>query len=216
MKLQLLYFKKSLNNEQGTAVVIALIMLCVLTIIGVAAIDTSTVETIIAGVEKERQGSFYAAEAGIEHVKGMLTSLFVSRNAAKMAGGGDPDWDFALDGSESGISTAAGANYTGGTDWITNGDGGSGYTYTVRIWNNTDNGSATSATNDRDAKIYARSTSTGPQGGTASVEVVLTGTVSGGGSITGYSAQAGAGAAKSFTSDDLNAISSTDLQTVQL
>ena len=213
MKLQLLYFKKRLNNEQGTAVVIALIMLCVLTIIGVAAIDTSTLETIIAGVEKERQGSFYAAEAGIEHVKGMLTSLFVSRNAAKMAGGGDPDWDFALNGSESGISAATGANYSGGADWITNGDGGSGYTYTVRIWNNADSGSAT---NDTDAKIYARSTSAGPQGGTASVEIILSGTVSGGGSITGYSAQAGAGAAKSFTSDDLNAISGTDLQTRQL
>ena len=214
MKLQHPYFKKSLNNEQGTAVVIALIMLCVLTIIGVAAIDTSTIETIIAGVEKERQGSFYAAEAGIEHVKGMLTSLFVSRNAAKMAGGGDPDWDFALNGSESGISAATGANYSGGADWITNGDGGAGYTYTVRIWNNVD--SSGSATNDTDAKIYARSTSAGPQGGTASVEVMLTGSVSGGGSITGYSAQAGAGAAKSFTSDDLNAISSTDLQTQQL
>ena len=203
MILKHLYVSRTLNNEKGIVLIIAMIMLFLLTIIGVAAIDTSTLETIISGVEKDRQAAFYTAEAGVEHIRGLLTTLFVSRNAAKLAAGGTPDWDFALNGSESGISAATGTNYAGGSVWITNGAGGTGYTYNVRIWNNADSGTAI---NDTDGTLYVRSDATGQGGSSASVEVSLQGLVSSGGSISGYTAQAGAGSAKSYTGDDMNAI----------
>jgi hypothetical protein len=189
--------------------VIALIMLCLLTIIGSAAIDTSTVETIISGVEKDRQGSFYTAEAGIDHGRGMLRSLFVQRNAAKIAAGGNPDWDFALNGSEPGVSAASATTNAGGAVWINNGSGGSGHTYNVKVWNNSDSGSAT---DDTDGLIYIGSEATGPAGGDTSIEITLEGSVSEGGSTTGYAAQAGGGSAKSYTSDDFNAITDFSAQ----
>ncbi|MBW2075601.1 MAG: pilus assembly PilX N-terminal domain-containing protein [Deltaproteobacteria bacterium] len=64
---QRLCFKETLNNERGMALVIALVLLCVLTIIGVAAINTSTVEILISGAEKETGEAFYAADGGIQY-----------------------------------------------------------------------------------------------------------------------------------------------------
>lgn len=60
-------FTETLDNERGMALVIAMVILCILTIIGVAAINTSTIETLISGAEKERQEAFYAADGGIEY-----------------------------------------------------------------------------------------------------------------------------------------------------
>ena len=204
MTLQRLCFRQTFEDEQGAALVIALIMLVLVTIIGVAATNTSIVETLISGADIQRQQAFYVAEAGVEHVRGMLTSIFAQRNTAKMAASQSPDWDFALNGSEAGVIATTDTNYDGGSVWITNGSGGSGYTYNVRIWNNSEDGSAT---NDIDGVIYVRSDASRPKGGNASIEVMLQGSVSGGDSaITGYTAQAGAGAGKTYNAQDLYAI----------
>jgi len=67
MTSQRLCFSQMLNNERGIALVIALILLSILTIIGLAAINTSTIEVLISGSEKERQEAFYAADGGIQY-----------------------------------------------------------------------------------------------------------------------------------------------------
>ncbi len=53
-----------LRDEKGVALIIALLMLLVLTLIGISSISTTTFETSISGNERVRADAFYAAEAG--------------------------------------------------------------------------------------------------------------------------------------------------------
>ncbi len=55
-----------LREEKGVALIIALLMLLVLTLIGISSISTTTFETSISGNERVRMDAFYAAEAGIQ------------------------------------------------------------------------------------------------------------------------------------------------------
>ena len=54
-----------LNNEKGVALVIALIMLIILTLIGISSINSSVFETRISGNERVGSSAFYAAEGGV-------------------------------------------------------------------------------------------------------------------------------------------------------
>ena len=58
---------------------------------------------------------------------------------------------------------------------------------------------------DRDGLVWIRSDATGPKGGGASIQVLLQGD-SAGQVFSDYTAQAGAGAGKNYTSNDLNPI----------
>jgi Na+-transporting methylmalonyl-CoA/oxaloacetate decarboxylase gamma subunit len=55
-----------LTNKKGVALIIALLMLLVLTLIGISSISTTTFETSISGNERVKTDAFYAAEAGIQ------------------------------------------------------------------------------------------------------------------------------------------------------
>ncbi len=57
---------KRLRNQNGSVLVIALMMLVVLMIIGIAATNTSTVELQIAGNDKVEKQTFYQADGGSE------------------------------------------------------------------------------------------------------------------------------------------------------
>ena len=63
-------------NEQGSVMVIALLMLSLLTIIGISAARTSGIETQIAANEKFHKIAFYNADSGI-YVTPKLISLCV-------------------------------------------------------------------------------------------------------------------------------------------
>lgn len=52
-----------LKNENGSIMVIGLVMLMLLTLIGISVTTTSTIEIQVAGNEKEYKRSFYLAEA---------------------------------------------------------------------------------------------------------------------------------------------------------
>lgn len=56
----------SLRKENGVALIIALIMLLILTLIGVSSISTTTFETNISGNERVGTVAFYASEAGFQ------------------------------------------------------------------------------------------------------------------------------------------------------
>ena len=208
------FLKRRFEEDRGAALVVTLMILGIMSAIGIAATDTSDMEVIISGAQRDQQVAFYTAEAGIEHVKGLLKSLFVSANSVRLAVGQDPDWDFALDGSQSGVSAATDTNLAGGSVWINNSSIGGRGTYTVTVWN--DAGDGGTATNDVDGKIMVRSTATGSGGGTSIIEITLNGYVTGAGAVTGYSAQAGAGSGKAYTSEDTEAIDIADLTTQQL
>lgn len=208
------YWKRLMADEKGAALVVTLMILGIMSAIGIAATDTADMETIISGAQRDQQVAFYTAEAGIEHAKGILRSLFVSSNSTKIASGGSADWDFAVDGSQSGIAAATGTSFDGGTVWISSGTAGGRGSYTVTVWNPPGDGG--SATDDADGKIMLRSVATGTGGGNSSIEITLNGYITGGGAVTGYSAQAGAGSGKAYTAEDAEAIATSDLTTQQL
>ena len=56
----------SLRNENGVALIIALIMLLILTLIGISSINTTTFETKISGNQRMGTDAFYASEAGVQ------------------------------------------------------------------------------------------------------------------------------------------------------
>lgn len=63
-----------LKNQKGIALVIALVMLLVLTLIGISSINMSTYETNIAGNERAYNLALYTADGGIENFRGRTAS----------------------------------------------------------------------------------------------------------------------------------------------
>jgi Tfp pilus assembly protein PilX len=63
-----------LNEQKGMALVVALIMLLVLTLIGISAISMTTFETNIAGNERIYNLAFYTADGGIENFRGRVSN----------------------------------------------------------------------------------------------------------------------------------------------
>jgi len=54
------------RNQRGAALVVALLMLLVITLLAVAGMNSSATEFIMAGNEQYRQNAFQAAETGVE------------------------------------------------------------------------------------------------------------------------------------------------------
>ena len=67
--------KKILSNQDGSIVVLALIILVLLTLMGLSAVNTSTIEVKIADNEKRHKMVLYAADAGIEAGRAALDIL---------------------------------------------------------------------------------------------------------------------------------------------
>jgi len=63
-KIEKLSFISRAKNEQGSVMVVALLMLILLTIIGIASTTTTQIETQIAGNDKTYRANLYRAEAG--------------------------------------------------------------------------------------------------------------------------------------------------------
>ena len=57
------------KNQSGVALVIALIMLIVMTLIGLASTFTSTFEIKLSGNKRSSTDAFFAADSGVEVVK---------------------------------------------------------------------------------------------------------------------------------------------------
>ena len=70
------------HNEAGSILVIAMVSLALLTVIGIAAITTGTLEREISGNEKTYQEAFYAAELGLAAGETTLES-FPSRSSMR-------------------------------------------------------------------------------------------------------------------------------------
>ena len=67
---------KILRNNNGMTTFIALMMMVMLTMIGIAAIKLSNDEVTIAGNEMNQTESFYTAEAGLEQGSAALITSF--------------------------------------------------------------------------------------------------------------------------------------------
>jgi PilX N-terminal len=71
----------NLRDQQGSALVYALLMLVILTILGIAAVTTSTVELQISGNDKVYKTSFYAADGGTNMYSELLEQNIDDRGA---------------------------------------------------------------------------------------------------------------------------------------
>jgi hypothetical protein len=71
--------KQIRNNEQGFVLILALVMLVVLTIIGIAATNTTIIELQISGNDKTAQMAFYGADAGNELAKELIEQAIEER-----------------------------------------------------------------------------------------------------------------------------------------
>ncbi|GEM_PF-1475242 len=60
-----IYLAKNLANENGSAIVIALMLLSLLTVMGIWSTRKSNVETLIAGNEVARKQTFFRTEGGV-------------------------------------------------------------------------------------------------------------------------------------------------------
>ncbi|NOX33909.1 MAG: hypothetical protein GXP56_09260 [Deltaproteobacteria bacterium] len=84
-----------LKNEEGFVLIASMLFLVVLTIIGIAATNTTTIETNIAGNEKIYKQNFYLAEgAAREAAQNDLTSAWVweaNKNDLPLDSGGTFD-----------------------------------------------------------------------------------------------------------------------------
>jgi Tfp pilus assembly protein PilX len=69
---------KKLNNEQGFTLLIFLSLLLMLTLIGVAAVMTSTTDVNIAGNDLKSVKTFYSAEAGLEKAIAQIRAHYTS------------------------------------------------------------------------------------------------------------------------------------------
>lgn len=58
--------RQLVTNEKGVALVIALVMLLVLTLVGMASISSSVFEARISGNDRFGAAAFYAAKGGVE------------------------------------------------------------------------------------------------------------------------------------------------------
>ena len=88
MRILIRYGKK----EEGSIMVVALLILVLLTIIGLAATNTSKIELNISGNEKLHKMAFYAAEASRAYVA-KCTNLYGSDNVTVGAWLDFPDRD---------------------------------------------------------------------------------------------------------------------------
>lgn len=114
----------SIDNDRGTVMVIALLILVVLTAIGIAALTTSTVDTKITGNEKFHKIAFYAAEGARAFVE-VNTGLWGSANTTVGAGitfpdndGVDNDGDATVDEAGEEYVLAAGQSFNGTVTYL--------------------------------------------------------------------------------------------------
>jgi Tfp pilus assembly protein PilX len=61
-------------NQKGFALVIALIMLLVLTLMGFAAVNLTSYESRISGNERVYNNAFYAGDGGVENFRGRVST----------------------------------------------------------------------------------------------------------------------------------------------
>lgn len=221
-----------IKNESGYVLLTAMMMLTLLTIIGIAATNISNMDLQIATSEKNRQQAFYAAEAGIEHARSLLSLKYSYYNQAALLLNQAGDWDFALDGREPGKAAATNGesdtgvppngDFTGGAVWLCKSPLTGNIQYTVTVWNNDDEltpdmitgavvNDNNAITDDEDGIIFVRSDGFGPNGSRAAIQIsLLRGAEITTQSIQSYDAQSGGGQGKtSANSTDVNAVTNS-------
>jgi Tfp pilus assembly protein PilX len=77
---------RRLQQQEGAALILAVMILLVLTVLGIYAVTTSTLETKIAGNERVLKDAFYAADGGIDHGRYVISLFLFQQNPALPSG----------------------------------------------------------------------------------------------------------------------------------
>ena len=85
-----------LRDKDGSALVMALMILVILTLIGIAATNTSTIEIQIAGNEKTYKEAFYKADAGVSFVVATYPLLSSSSISVDINNDGNDDFEVKM------------------------------------------------------------------------------------------------------------------------
>jgi len=144
--------KRILNNQNGSVMVFALILLVLLTIMGLSTINTSTIEVKIADNEQRHKMVLYAADAGIEAGRAALDTL-------KDADTGN--WDNLFQGNQL-VGQATGVSTLDAVIDAGNGRSVGPATFTLAVTDNDDLDGTTTVDTDNIAIL----TSTGTLGST--------------------------------------------------
>jgi hypothetical protein len=90
-------FFKDKSAEQGSVMIVALVMLVLLTIIGISATSTTNIETQIAGNDKFQKIAFYTADSGLPATAKLISQIMETQaqtaygSVAYLNPDGDPD-----------------------------------------------------------------------------------------------------------------------------
>jgi hypothetical protein len=208
------------KNERGSAIVAALLILTVLTIIGIAAINSSTTERATSTNYLLYERVFFSAEAGLEHAKAALQNQ-MSAQIPLLAAGQRPKFSFALGQTPNPATNYFPENPTA-ADWkklasfpptltgyktyfgsaITDSPL-EGYEYTIYIWDNKDD---IDPVVDSDGTIFMLAQAVGPRNSRSSIFTTLIADADSD-PLSGYNAQEGAGPGKGYSSLDKGGIS---------
>ena len=193
----------SLNNDKGSVIVAALMILVLLTIIGFAATNMSTTELSISTNSLLYERTFYTAEAGLQHAKETLRTMLDQNPAMAQNQDWTPAIAAAVDDANDDLVGIAVVTLIQETDL-------NGVRYTVRIYDNIDANPDRKV--DSDGEIFVRSRAWDPaRGGSCSIEELVEAMIPADtGDADGYNAQEGAGSGKVYTSNDDEAIDFTD------
>ncbi len=72
------------SGERGIALFVAILLLLVITVMGVALLFTASIEQTLSGTETRISKIFYAADSGIEYAAGMLNSTLTYNGSNPM------------------------------------------------------------------------------------------------------------------------------------
>jgi hypothetical protein len=111
MQKRINYFAS--GSQQGTALIMSILILLVLSVIGVYAVSTSTVESKISGVERGLQEAFYTADSG-EPIGVALTKTILQEDTATVSALGQP-WSAVINDGDSFLSEIY--NNAANRDW---------------------------------------------------------------------------------------------------
>lgn len=107
------------NKQSGAVLMVALIMLLLLTLIGMAAIRGSTLQERMAGNMRDRNVAFQSAEAGLRSAEAVLNGAAIPNFSGATKGYGQPVtapgnasfWDKTFDWGNQALQTALNITY---------------------------------------------------------------------------------------------------------
>ncbi|MBC8379369.1 MAG: hypothetical protein H8E62_09350 [Planctomycetes bacterium] len=91
-------YLRTIESEKGSALLIALLVLCILTLLGISGTNTTTIDLQIASNERQYIEEFYVADSGwkqaanwIDNLAAPPPSINTSGTAVRNYGGGGED-----------------------------------------------------------------------------------------------------------------------------